>query len=241
LAGAVEAHPRVRGISMGVSAKHFELWGYPGAGKSTISNVLQTKCRVLPPPQPSGLNHGVAGSLTAMVFAGIGAFTDNFREIESRQKKKAFVAAAAKLQVRLATEHDPPVLFEEGITHHVWRALYTEPSFVKEDWWRAHIRQNTAQVIVLNVSRHVAQSRIRSKAEPGPVNLELRDAPLNDDRLQRAHAAFEAIDNELTASSPPVARLHVDHDGVVEASAKVYTIVANHGHHAPLTPAASKA
>jgi hypothetical protein len=219
-----------------MGAKYFELWGYPGAGKTAISNVLRTHCRVIEPPQPDDLDHRAAGHLITRLtaFARSGVFTDYLRGIESRRQKRAAVGAVAKRQARVAAEYDPPLLFEEGITHHIWRALYAEPRFIGEHWWKAHIRHNAAQVIVLDVSRHLARSRIQTKAQPGPINSELRNAPLNGERWERARTAFEAIDIELKASLRSVARLDVDHVSVAEASAKVHSIISNLGHHTPL-------
>jgi hypothetical protein len=74
---------------------------------------------------------------------------------------------------------------------------------------------------VLDVSNACAQTRIRTKTELGPINRELRDAPIDDERWERATIAYEAISNELKIAARRVSWLRTERANIHEASEAV--------------------
>jgi hypothetical protein len=192
----------------GVAVSYFELWGYPGAGKSTIAHGLAKRRSIVVPESPSFARSFARHPIrSALVLARNGVLMNRALWESGHSDQRITIAAAAARQACLAADHDSPFLLEEGVVHEVWRALYREPALIRERWWRRVLRRNTAHLVVLEVSPARAQAGIRVKTFGlGPANLELKDAPLDGECWRRARAAFDAIDDQLQASARSMVR-----------------------------------
>ena len=166
------------------NTSHIELWGYPGAGKTTTARAAKR----------AGLSrvHEMRADTAKLSFdCKLARARAAFAQIKAEQ------AAAIE-----SADADGSVLFDEGLLNEIWRQLYRNPEFIGQDWWHEYLADAQSRIIVLDVAPDCARERIRSKPDMGPINLELRDAPLDGEQWERARMAYDAILRELTARRP---------------------------------------
>jgi hypothetical protein len=168
----------------------FELWGYPGAGKSTQARLLQHRRDVDLVPLPS-----LARSLALRPRTGLqsvwredlwAAFVPRF----AGRNPETLIARTAVRQ-RVALTGAASSLVEEGVLHEIWRALLNHTDYQRTGAWQGFLRLGGPNVIVLDVTPVEALRRIRTKHEMGPVNRQLASA--NDHMWRRAVDAYQSL------------------------------------------------
>lgn len=113
-------------------------------------------------------------------------------------------------------------VFHEGVTHEIWRSLYLSPEHRKADWWRPYLCYAGPRVVIVDVDLKVAKHRIQKKQRLGPINRELRDAPIDGPLWENASAAYEMV-IEALMSTPGVEtiRLPLSEATIAEACSEV--------------------
>jgi hypothetical protein len=210
-------------LNESIMVAYFELWGYPGAGKTTVARHLSEQRGLIFAPEARPADDWFADQpiRSALILARNGVSPLRRAATNNPPSHRTLVARAAARQACMAAWHSVPFLMDEGLTHEIWQALYREPALIAQSWWRGCLRRNAAQIIVLDVSNACAQTRIRTKTELGPINRELRDAPIDDERWERATIAYEAISNELKIAARRVSWLRTERANIHEASEAV--------------------
>jgi hypothetical protein len=209
--------------------EYFELWGYPGAGKTTVARVLSGERGLICAPEARPADDWFAGQpiRSALILARNGVSPLRRAMADNSRSHRMLVARAAAQQACMAAGHHAPFLMDEGVTHEIWRALYLEPALIDLHWWRGCLRRNAARIVVLDVSTTCARTRIRTKAELGPINLELREARLTDEPWERAKLAYETISNELKGAARWVRWLRTEQASIDEACEAVARTIAD--------------
>jgi hypothetical protein len=113
------------------------------------------------------------------------------------QANRLAILSRALRQISTLAGQGTPCVLEEGLVHEVWRRLYHHPALIPRAWWKRYLSLSPTTVIVLSVSPDRARERIRTKVKHGPVNLELKDTPLDGPLWRQASLAFAAISAEL--------------------------------------------
>ena len=217
----------VRPGEIRVRHKGIELWGYPGSGKTTISNILKSKAVVdvidLWDPEQNILAHPIRAYHT-------------MREIQSLREPSARHAVQERNLERLALRQcvsfsgrTRATLIEEGITHEIWRLLFSDPSMVDLLWWRRFLSYAGPIVVVLETSPETACRRIQTKSNPGPLNRELMRHSVESPRWKQAVRAYDEVLHGLTlSSSVEVVRMSVEHTAD-EACSTLLNFIAERG------------
>ncbi|MBY0532169.1 MAG: AAA family ATPase [Xanthobacteraceae bacterium] len=180
----------------GAKSHLVELWGYPGAGKTTVARAVSR----------AGLCH------THEMRADTANLSYHCKKERARAALAKVKAEQKSALEKFATQRS--ILFDEGVLNEIWRQLYRNPEFIAQDWWREHVADAAPRIILLDVAPHCARDRIRTKTQPGPINCELREAALEGAQWKRAIAAYEAIVHELLAQKADI-RLVKNDDGSV--------------------------
>lgn len=204
---------------------HFELWGYPGAGKSTVASLLRNEWG-LNVPKLMTLRKGIAARpiRSRLLFARSGVVAGRLVwPLPDRTSRMAIVSQAVRQASTLAGQ-STPCLLEEGTVHEIWRNLYQRPDLIARGWWKRYLSPSPTGVIILDVSPARAQERLRSKTRLGPVSRELRDAPLDGPLWRKAGDALAAITIAL-ALRPGVTRLPTEHASVETICGEIARLV----------------
>jgi hypothetical protein len=204
-------------------AMHFELWGYPGAGKSTIARSLRDEWGMCVPRVRSCRMSFVSHSIkSGFLLASPTIFTGLLLYLSDRKRERISLAKLAIRQAATFADYRDPVLIEEGVAHELWRVLYSDPTLIKKTWWRQFARYAGPTIIVLEVTPERARNGIREKVHPGPINRELTDASLDSERWRNAKAAFTAVLEALEFyHKGSVVRLNITNASIREACAKI--------------------
>lgn len=178
-----------------------ELWGLPGAGKSTVSRVLKKKYNIDVP------SFGYFESRKLLYLSSLRCVLSDPRMaatlLASRgrvdfRRRKTLLAWAAGQRVAFGHRGVGPVVFEEGVAHEVWRALLADGSLIQEEWWKRFLRYAGPTVVVLDVDPDVAYRRLCNKTRLGPVNQKLKAAPFDgklwNDAISCYHVVKESLD-----------------------------------------------
>ena len=174
-----------------------ELWGYPGAGKSTIAQALKRKFGVCIPAlhEPSTrfddrlkrrMFHLRSKALWAAYLPPDSPLKKSKRSLAMMAYRQAVTLARCKM----------PCVLEEGIVHEIWRILYRHPDQIEKSWWKRAIAGAAPTVIVLDLSPELAMQRVRSKSKPGRINVELRD-DASGEKWTKAVQAYNALSRAL--------------------------------------------
>lgn len=164
-----------------------EMAGLPGSGKSTIARLLVeadpgVRRHVVAPSRATALRHPFTTLAESVRPSGIGPGTGwpawpklwlRWRQQQGRSP------AASGLD-----------LLEEGVTHHVWRALFRHPSLERTPWPRLLTLPHP--LIILEADRATRMARVAGKSRRGRVNRQLAlQGPAGG--WERAEALMEAI------------------------------------------------
>lgn len=165
-----------------------EFWGYPGSGKTTLSNMLAA----------SGVH--VADirrrSIAAKPFiVGQMLATEPllWRGVRRQDEPANSLARAALFQsVAFAAIKGRPAIVQEGVINEIWRIIYRNPEEARQAWWSKYLQYAGPNVLILDISPEHSLNRIHTKANQGPVNRELATQP-NGDEWSRAKAAYATM------------------------------------------------
>lgn len=167
-----------------------ELYGMPGAGKSTIRDRLiargvEVRKFRLPPLEGPRLVRSVR-------------FRWAHRRGEGRRSWPGLLRIRAQ-QDQVGGD----VVLEEGIVYHVWRSLFLTPSLRASKPWR-DLLTDRYPLIVLKVPVEVRRERITLKPVPGPANRRMLRAPADSAVSRDAHELFEEVLQAAAATRPVV-------------------------------------
>jgi broad-specificity NMP kinase len=193
----------------------FELWGLPGAGKSTVAAALREMGRVkvatVPSLRDSFLRDPVHSSLLTARLLAEGYKGPGLRRFSVRQS---------------TTERDEELkVLEEGFVHELWRTLFNQPALIADSCWHPYLKLSRAAVIVLTLHPELAHARIKTKLHPGPVNQLLKDSPPEGEIWRTAVTAYERIFQELRKAGRKVLELNMVDRTVDSACSEIERIV----------------
>lgn len=204
----------------------FELWGFPGAGKSTQAALLRNR------PEVSLVDFNKLGScalkrpLNAAKALSDGRLLTGI--VNGLFRSQTYEAEFSRLAVcqHAALDGRPRHLIEEGLTHEIWRALFARPEYLSSGPWREFVRHAGPNIIVLQLNPQEALRRILTKKSPGPVNQELALGQIGDAVWRKAAAAYEAVLSEIQRAPQISCRtLDVGHLTTAEVSDEIVKIV----------------
>jgi hypothetical protein len=171
-----------------------ELFGVPGAGKSTLYAHLADRLSGIDDGWELTPKAGMASlvrrspSQVAVAFArGLAAGP---RTVTSRAGVQ-LTSSVARQAVAIATARRYCV-FHEGAVNAAWRVQFESDLALPVRWLRAVLPASDL-VVVLDVDGATARERIRSKRRQGPINRRLAEAPLDSETWARAFAAYRSI------------------------------------------------
>lgn len=199
---------------------HFELWGYPGAGKTSIAHSLAGKATItIGAPLGIGgyLRHlpTAAGMRSALVLMRAFGATADKTEI-TVFGRAARIAFGQRLTL---SKTDEPTIVEEGVIHEIWRALYRNPNLLGSKVWRTLLAFSAPRVIVLGCSMERAKEHIALKHVHGLINAELSQASIDSEEWRSAKMAHDFIIAELSTKQNSVLQT-IDTDGLSIESVK---------------------
>jgi hypothetical protein len=183
-----------------MQANHYELWGYPGAGKSTIAYRLASEVGIEVPPLQR-LGKGTAAWIRRRLWqlrdpALWSAYLPPDSLVKRQMRRFNHVRHRQSLTLK---ECIGPCVLEEGELHELWRLLYWYPDQLSHKWWEKFVDRPGPVVLLLDLPLELARERIGTKLKPGPINRELL-ACASGERWLRAQAAFEAVHRTLVNS-----------------------------------------
>lgn len=178
-----------------------ELWGWPGAGKTTVREALELRGRVQAPTLKSYLRNPIDPfpwySSTSIRKAVL--LRESLGDAHSKSRDAAVAAALRQLDAEKSFGR--PLVLEEGVVHEVWRQMLADPDLIGQRWWRRAIDLVPHRVFILDVQPAEARARIATKQNVGPINKAMRDSELTDDIWRRGILAYEAIKRFLTTKT----------------------------------------
>lgn len=181
-----------------MATMHIELCGYPGAGKTTVAQVLHrergiglpklvsTRSAVFSAPHVAACTLAKPDILGSAVSCGAAG---------SRGRRR--LARVAIRQATTLAGQQEGALLDEGVVHEVWRLLYEFPQWIDRGWWADTLALACPVVIGLDVSLQQAREGIRRKQNPGRINAQLASASPHSGPWQRAQAAMDAVYSTL--------------------------------------------
>jgi hypothetical protein len=194
----------------------FEIWGYPGAGKSTQAHLLSERTYITMQEVPSLARCFVIHPkrvLAAWSRIPKSAAHLDLRTLAIRQSATLFEA--------------PKTIVGEGLAHEIWRLLFRRPELLQSDSWRQFIPYAGPNIIILDLAPREALSRILSKPGPGPINRQLAGCALGDPVWRRAIGAYEAVQSSiLNTASLSVRRIKVGNLSADEVSSEIAQIMS---------------
>lgn len=179
---------------MTTTSRSVELFGVPGAGKSTLYAHLANRLGGIDDGWELTPKTGVASlvrlspSQVAVAFArGMAA---DPRAAASRAGAQ-LTSSVARQAVAIAAARRCCV-FHEGAVNAAWRVQFESNLALPVRWLRAMLPASDL-VVVLDVDAATARERIRSKGRQGPINRRLAEAPLDSATWAGAFAAYRSI------------------------------------------------
>ena len=142
-----------------------EFAGLPGSGKSTlvsrISKSIGVPAEILDPA-------GSRELLRRPLSVGRMARQSPLLLWAGRNRRTALNLALSATRKDWHESAPEPLLLEEGLAHHVWRALFAKPDLMRARW--QSLLQRSHPLVVLETDRETQHQRIRSKRSPGRIN-----------------------------------------------------------------------
>ena len=186
-----------------------EFAGLPGSGKSTlvrrVTRDLGLPTCVLAPLDSWGLLRHPRSALT--VVLGLPALSWARGQRSASLRLLQLCAAQGAL-----SQSRTPWLLEEGLVHHVWRAVFLQPELANTAWPRMLTGRHS--VLVLETDDQTRYSRIQSKTGRGPVNEALRRAGIGGPEWTRSVESFREVLGAVARSGWTVCR--VDTSGSID-------------------------
>jgi ubiquinone/menaquinone biosynthesis C-methylase UbiE len=191
----VLAAPREQDLQQ--APRSVELFGLPGAGKTTLNKALH---RVTGDTVVDGYEAIEELSLL-QCFLKRPVFTIRLfvrllpvaRELRHLAAKKVVLSALRQHSVRnLPTS---PVVFEEGTSHEVWRQLVTGQSL--SDDFISIVLPVADTTVLMEAPRDTLADRLRSKPSPGPISRMLANEPIDSITWDLAESAYLRIKASL--------------------------------------------
>ena len=174
----------------------FELWGFPGAGKSTQAKLLRgrrelslVKLRPFPWSFLTRPSVAVDAMSDPNVMQGVRQGLLRYRNPYGRISRLA-------VQQLVALRGRPLHLIEEGLVHEIWRHLYSAEGQAFANW-QPFMKYVGPNIILLDVEPQEALRRIHTKRSLGPINRQLAGVGIEKEQWGRAIAAYHQLHEEI--------------------------------------------
>jgi len=204
----------------------FELWGYPGAGKSTQARLFAERRDIRLTKLPSFAHcmfaHPIRVASALIEPAVVEGFAKSLGKADVAEARLASFAVRQSATL-CGTRR---TIIEEGLTHEIWRILFGNPGVAVSQSWQKFIPFAGPNIIVLEVEPAESLARILSKHNRGRINRELARSQIGDAVWERAIAAYDTV-RMLIMQSPllSVQSIRVDSLSPDEVSEKIFGIV----------------
>jgi len=183
--------PHDKGVRRPVS---IEMFGLPGVGKSTLFRSIEDQPSVRFSDGFSAIGElSFWSCIRARPIAAtrlLARLLPHWRELSRLAAKKATVAALRQLVAQ--AQHGAPVcLFQEGVSHEVWRQLVESGGM--SDKLLAKLLPVADLTVLVDAPLDVVKSRLAMKKSPGPISRELIREDIGGDLWQRGVSDYERV------------------------------------------------